>query len=154
MPSTEPPDFDLPLPSAEPLPAADVQVAPARRGAVVYKAFPVRQPEADVNDFVVEVRASTLERCRGQLGQLAKLGFPWHEVALGVSTLAFGALLGALQTGVPLNSANGVLFYCVAPSVGAAAAVAFWFLRKRSSSDAAGIAKVVLQDLPDPERAR
>jgi amino acid transporter len=146
-------DFSPPPSSATGLPAADVQAAVAG-GTVVHQAFPVRRLESELNDFFVQVRASTLNRCRSRLAKVTKARFPWHEVMLGVSSLAFGAFLGALPADLKAATFQAVVFYTLMPIVGVGSGVAFFFLRHKSGSDAVQEADEVLADLPDPDKAR
>lgn len=143
--------FEPSPPDVRTIPAADVLATTGTGGPVVHQAFPVRRPEADRNEFLVQVRASTLHRCRGRLREPAANPFPWHEAALGISTLSFGAFLGALPAALVLNSRSGIFFYNVLPAVGVGAGVAFAFLRRRVTIDAASEA---LRDLPDPDETR
>lgn len=146
-------DFQPPPPNAQGLPAADVTV-PAPTGNVEYEAFPVRKPEEDLNDFKVQVRASTLTRCRARLSEISNVSFPWYELALGVSTLAAGAYLGALPADIKPGTAQSTLFNTVMPMVTAAAFVAYLFLRRAAFADSVRAASDVLSELPDPNRTR
>jgi amino acid transporter len=147
-------DFTPPPPTATSLPAADVQATVAEGGAVVHQAFPVRRPESELNDFVVQVRASTLTRCRSRLLKVVRARFPWHEVMLSASSLAFGAFLGALPADLTAGTGQAIVFYTLMPVVGVGSAVAFFFLRHKSGSDTAQEANEALADLPDPAKAR
>ena len=146
-------DFAPPPANAQALPAADV-LAPPPTGDVEYEAFPVRKPEEDLNDFKIQVRASTLSRCRSRLEQAAKASFPWHELALGVSTLATGTVLGALPADIKPGTSQAILFYTVLPAIAVAAFVAYLFLRRSGVAEPARAAAEVLSELPDPNRTR
>jgi hypothetical protein len=146
-------EFEPPVPNASPLPVADVTAA-ATGGNVEYEAFPVRKPEQDLNDFKVQVRASTLARCRAKLAPLSGPAFPWHEVCLGVSTMAAGAFLGALPADIKVGSPQAIFFYTILPVIAASALIAYVFLRRLALRDAAIAASEVLSELPDPERTR
>jgi hypothetical protein len=146
-------DFQPPPANAQALPAADV-MAPSPTGNVEYEAFPVRKPEEDLNDFKVQVRASTLARCRTRLGQATSASFPWHEGALGVSTMAAGAFLGALPADIKPGTIQAVLFSTVLPVIAVAAFVAYLFLRRAALTEPARAAADVLAELPDPNKTR
>lgn len=152
MPENEP---FLPLPpNAVGLPAADL-AAPAAPANVEYEAYPVRKPEADLGDFKVQVRASILTRCRSKLAAVASPRFPWHEVWLGVSTLAAGGFLGALPAdNIKGATRIGVLYYTILPIIAVGSFVAYLFLRRSALRDPAEAAGEVLNDLPDPEKTR
>ena len=146
-------EFQIPPPNADALPAADVSAA-AIGGSVEYEAFPVRKPEEDLSDFKVQVRASTLARCRTQLSRIRDPGTPWHEVCLGLSTLSAGAYLGALPSQIDSKSWLYPLFNTLLPAIACAAFVGYVLLRRSASNEPAAIVSDVLQDLPNPERTR
>jgi hypothetical protein len=129
-------------------------MAPPPAGNVEYEAFPVRKPEEDLNDFKVQVRASTLSRCRSRLAQASSASFPWHELALGVSTLAAGAVLGAIPADIKPGTQQAIFFYTVLPAIAVAAFVAYLFLRRSGVAEPAQAAADVLSELPDPNRTR
>lgn len=146
-------EFQPPPANATPLPAADVTAA-APTGNVEYEAYPVRKPEEDLNDFKVQVRASTLTRCRAKLTQVSAPRFPWHEMALGASTLAAGAFLGALPADIKAGSSQAVFFYTLLPIIAVGAFVAYLFLRRLTIREPASTAAEVLSELPDPDKTR
>jgi len=90
--STGSTDFSPPPATVSGLPASDIQ-APVTEDSVVHQAFPVRRPESELKDFMVQVRAGTLDRRRMQLASVTKARSPWPWVMLGVSSLAFGSFL-------------------------------------------------------------
>jgi hypothetical protein len=144
-------DFQPPSANVVFLPASDINENDAA-GNVEYEAYPVRKPEADLNDFKVQVRASTLARCRVKLAQVSKPLFPWHEGALGVGTLAAGAFLGALPADIKAGSFKSVFFYTILPIIAVAAFVAYFFLRRSALREPADAVAEVLADLPDPDK--
>jgi hypothetical protein len=149
-------DFAPPPPNAEPLPVADVEANEASEASknVEYEAYPVRKPEEDLSDFKIQVRASTLIRCRTKLAKVAQSRFPWHEVLLALSTLAAGAFLGALPAGLQAGTAGAIFFYTILPVVAVASFVAYLFLRRAMLRDPADIAADALAELPDPDKTR
>lgn len=136
------------------LPEPDVHFTPALSEPVVNQSFPVRTPESEHGEFIVQVRASILSRCRARLTRIVASGFPWHDCALALSTLCLGAFLGALPAKLNSSSLFGIVFYNLFPVIGAASGVAFYFLKKRKSIEAITIANEILEDLPDPLKAR
>jgi hypothetical protein len=146
-------EFQPPPANATPLPVADVAAATSA-GNVEYETYPVRKPEEDLNDFKVQVRASTLTRCRAKLNQISDPRFPWHEVALGASTLATGAFLGALPADIKAGTPQAVFFYTVLPIIAVGAFVAYLFLRRLTIVEPTTVAADVLSELPDPHKAR
>ena len=146
-------DLEPLRPNAQSLPAADVS-ASLSSVKIEYEAFPVKKPEEDINDFKVQVRASTLNRARIKLGSITDTGFPWYELCLGISTLCAGAYLGSLTADVKQSTVEHTLLKSVLPMVAIATFVAYIFLRKQATSDVAQGARDVLTELPDPEKAR
>lgn len=146
--------FDPPVPSAASMPAADVQARTDQSESLVHQAFPVRQPAVDADEFLVQVRASTLRRCRSRLANTAVRPFPWHELLLGTCTLSMGGVIGAVASGVEFSSIGGMFFYALLPALGAGTGVAYLFQRARHFSDPQRVMREVLEDLPDPEVAR
>lgn len=147
-------EFEPPRPNAVPLPAADVAAPAPGPANVEYEAYPVRKPEVDLNDFKVQARASTLRRCRERLAAISHSRFPWHEVALGVATLAIGAFLGALPANLIAGSRQAIFFYSVLPVIGVATFVAYFFIRRNEAADVARVVAHVLEEFPDPDKAR
>ena len=146
-------DRQLPPANATPLPVADVSAA-AAGGNVEYESFPVRKPESELNEFKINVRASTLTRCRARLAQISKPLFPWHEVALGISTLTTGAYLGALPADIKPGTIQSFFFSTILLVIAVASFVAYLFLRRSMLRDPADVATEVLSDLPDPDKTR
>lgn len=145
--------FEPPKPQAGPLPAADVQ-APADQEKIEYEPFPVRKAAEDLEDFKVQVRASTLRRVRGKLEHIRDPEFQWHELALGIATLSYGGFLGAIPAKLVAGEALAIFFYSVLPVVGTGALVAYLFLRHPVHQSPARISSDALNELPDPDKAR
>jgi hypothetical protein len=146
--------MEPPKPQVASLPAADVTAPASTPESVVHRAYPVRQPEEEHAEFMVPVRASTLTRVRRRAKNLAQAKFPWPELLLGVSTAALGAALGAIPADVDINKPLGLLYFVAFPVVCAGTSVAYFMLRKNSILDASKAANELLEDLPDPEKAR
>lgn len=77
---------ELPKSEAGPIPVAEFQ-APAVAGNIEYESFPIKKPIEDLDDFKVQVRASTLRRVRSKLQGSKHLVFrgrnwPWGCVLL------------------------------------------------------------------------
>lgn len=142
-----------PPPNVQALPVADVTI-PSSADKIEYVAYPIRNPEEDLNDFKVTVRASTLTKCRTKLTQISNPPFPWYELALGISSLATGAFLGALPVNLDKKTILPMLFNSIAPIIAASAFVAYFFLRRTALNDPARVACDLLTELPDPDRTR
>lgn len=146
-------DFQPQTENATALPAADVTVV-TQAGPIEHESYPVKKPEEDLNEFKVQVRASTLNRCRAKLMQVAEARFPWHELALGGSTLAGGAFLGALPADIKSGTLCSVVFYTLLPIAAVGAFVAYLFLRRQVTTGCVSSANEILSELPDPHKAR
>jgi hypothetical protein len=143
------------------VPAADVVAPAGNEGPIVHQSFPLRQAEEDANEIMVGIRGRVLRRVRSRLTSLIAKTFPWPEVLLGLATLSFGGLLGALgsslpwaviDNGTPSPNFKAVFFYVALPVFGAAAAVGFLSLRHFSARSTSDVASAVLDELPDPDR--
>jgi len=157
---TEP---ELPAPTVITVPAADVTAPPIDAGSIVHQSYPLRQPEEEANEILVQVRGTTLRRVRKRLSTLLSGGFPWPEVLLGAATLLLGASLGALGSGIPwatldngaaVANSLAILFYLVLPILGVGAAVGYFCLRHFSGRAASAVAQDLLDELPDPDRTK
>lgn len=139
-------------PSATPVPAADVMAPPPDGSSVVYQAFPVKQTEEELNEFLVKVRGSVLRRARRKLNGLVRNRFPWPEVLLGLSTISAGGALGALASRIPWNSQYAIIFYLILPLLAVGAGVAYVLLRHLTPLNASALALDLLEELPDPDK--
>lgn len=122
-------------------------------GNQVTYTYPIRQPEGDCNDFQVGVRASILKQCRTRLQSIADERFPFAEILLGVSTLAAGGALSAIVSNVQIASWQGTLFFVLLPVVAVGSGVAYGVLCRIKKIETEHMAKDILQNLPDPDRA-
>lgn len=156
------PETDLRLPSATSVPAADV-TAPVNSGQIIHQSFPLRQPEEEANEILVQVRGSSLRKIRRRLDSLVSPRFPWPEVLLGLSTLSFGGSLGAVasrtawatvENGVATLNWVAFVFYALFPMIGVGAAVGYASLRYFTARNASSVAQDMLEELPDPDRAK
>jgi hypothetical protein len=123
--------------------------------SLVHQSFPVRQPEEDIQEFYVRVRASMLRRARAKAAELLHSSFPWDELCLAISTTAAGAFLGSLTAVFAADEkAMKVFFQNILPAIATASFVAYLFLRKSKHVDSARVAKEISDNLPDPAKSR
>lgn len=94
------PDDDLPQPTAEGIPAADFRTDTTDDLTTTTRTYPVKLSDQDRGDFVVQVRANTLYRCRRLLSKIKEARFPINDLLLAVSMLCVGASVSAWQSGV------------------------------------------------------
>lgn len=148
-------EFLPPAPMAESIPTADVSFPPENNN-IRHAAYPVKQPEDEINEFMIEVRATKLSRCRTLLAKLEGNKFPWAELLLAVSSLAIGASLGALSSDVSFskNETLWKFLFIFLPLVGVATLTAYFFIRNTTNKVASSIATAVLAELPDPMKSK
>jgi hypothetical protein len=133
--------------------AADIHATSIGGKPEAVQTFPILQPGEDWNDFQVGVRASVLRRARERLSSQSLQRVPVPELLLGTATLTAGASLSALVAEVDLSSIRGGLFYILAPIIAVGTATAYGFMRHIRSLSSEQLAKEILRDLPDPEKA-
>ncbi|MDO8264330.1 MAG: hypothetical protein Q7T21_14065 [Gallionella sp.] len=147
--------FFPPIPMVASIPTADVGLPPEGNN-VRHAAYPVKQPEEELNEYLIEVRATKLTKCRTLLTALQGEKFSWAELLLAVSSLAIGASLGALSSDITYTS-NASLWkflFVALPLIGVATLTAYFFVRQTTSQNASSTAKAVLDELPDPAKSK
>jgi len=101
-------NFEPPAPAVQAVPATDVQAPVGNAHTIVHQAFPVKRPVAELSEFLIQVRAGTLElienrdgqpvrdrRIRAELDQASLAR--WANTDLDLATLPIGPLLNSLQ---------------------------------------------------------
>lgn len=153
-PATIPP-FSPPQPSAEVIPIADVRL-PTDSGSVRHATYTVKRPEEEINEFMVECRATILTRCIEKLKEMRDSSFLWCEILLAIASLAIGTSLGALSSEISYTNdpIRWRIFFMGLPFVGIVAVTAFLFTRRNSTQSIAGKAKEILEILPDPNNSK
>ena len=144
--------FQPPSSQAISVPVAEVTMRSPSGDDIRYQAYSVKRPAQDVDDFLIECRASVLERCRSQLNRIVDSEFPLYEIMLAISCAATGAFLGALPTDITHQTSPLMwkFYFAIVPLVGSSLLVAYFLLRRNEVQSATRIAKAVLADLPDP----
>jgi hypothetical protein len=133
------------------IPAADFKADLVDRIETTTLTYAVRLPQKDKNDFLVQVWASTLYRCRHKLLKVKQSHFPYGEVLLAVSTLFLGLIFGAWQAGIKIPDSDGFFFYVVSPVIAVGTMVAYFFHRHISIFEPKNIVDEVLDELPNPD---
>lgn len=140
--------------SARLMPAADITAPHAGSNVTTtQRSLPVKLPEKDAGDFVIEVNASDLRRIRRTVESCRECTLPRHDLLLGLACLFAGSAMSAVISQVALSSWQGVLFYILAPVVATGALV--WYLcdRRLDSISASRLANDLLAEIPNPDRA-
>jgi hypothetical protein len=147
--------FNFPRPNVQAIPTADIHL-PTSPGDYRHAAYPVKRPEEEINEFMVECRATTLIRCRDKLSAIRDSSFPWHEILLAIASLVIGTSLGALSSEITYTNNPGLwrFLFMLLPSVGLSAGIAYFFLRHQSNKLNVATAREILQDLPDPNKSK
>jgi len=70
------------------------------------------------------------------------------------STAALGAALGAVPAGVDIKKPIGIFYFVALPVLCAGTGVAYFMLRSSPAVESSKIGSEILEDLPDPEKAR
>ena len=134
------------------IPAADFKAEAGDQIGTTTRTYPVKQPEKDKNDFLVQVLASTLHRCRSKLSEIKQASSPYGEILLAVSTLFLGAIIGAWLAGITMKERSAIFFYVISPAIAVGGLVAYFFCRHISITDPSKTASEVLNELPDPDK--
>lgn len=147
--------FIPPQPDSTGIPAADIEL-PSNSSDVRHAAYPVKRPEQELNEFFVECRATTLVRCREKLTVIGNARFPWYELLLAISSLAFGTFFGALSSGITYvaDPTHWKLLFVFMPMVGIGTGVAYLFMRHQGTGEVAAVARQILDELPDPNNSK
>jgi hypothetical protein len=140
-------DFEI---YAKALPAADIKAEKPTGDVYAMRTFPIRIPNEDREDFVIEIRASQIVKSRRRLQKLARFQFPTSELLLGVASLLLGATFGSLVSDISLLELRGIWFFIIFPIIGCSALVAYFFLRRHDNMQSSEIAEEILSELPDP----
>ncbi len=142
----------VPEETASSLPMADAKMNPANGPGVTPYYYQVKQPEEDLNDFIIEVRASKLRNIRKKISQLANSSFPWHELLLGISTTALGAFFSGLLSNISLLSLQGKFVFILCPVIAMGAGVGYFFKRYVDLKIPKILAEDLLNELVDPDK--
>ena len=143
--------------NAQSMPAADVTFENKlsfEDSKMNYHAYQVKTPQQDLEDFIIQVRASILNKCRNKLNILVRRKFAWKEFCLAFSTLFGGLGLGALTSNIEPNTWKYIFFYTACPVLFIGLMVACIFLEHNATQNPRDIITEVLTDLPDPKEAR
>lgn len=131
-------------------PVADVRYSESELGAQsAHYAYNVKIPDSDIEDFLIQTRASVLTKVRQKLKGLTAKKLPWAEGMLAIASATFGSAVSLFATAgkKPIPDTAWILSLVTVGS-----GVTFFFLRDRSSLAAKTVAEDVLELLPDPEK--
>lgn len=147
--------FFPPEPNAQSLPAADVTL-PLSNDEYRHASYPVRRPAEEIDEFLVECRASVLRQVREKLEKIKNTNFTLGEALLTVAATAGGTWLGALSSPISYTSDPWLwlLYFSFLPIVAIALALTYLFKRQQTLSKASDLATEALVALPDPKNTK
>lgn len=140
-----PQDFE----TAGSFPTADIKAQTDGENLTVNHSYSVVTPDEDKKEYMVTIRASSLNSWRKKLETLTGKSFPWAEVLLAVASLGAGSILSALISDVALSTCKGKFFYIFLLPITTAVIVAYCFVRSISNTSADEVASSVLSDMPN-----
>lgn len=95
--------------------------------------YSVRVPKPE--DKIV-LDASSVRKIKEECEKAQKIQFPYAEMFLGIASLLIGAFLSAILSKVTYElKFLSIFFYTICPVGGVGAGVAYWFCRRKDSSD-------------------
>lgn len=104
-------------------PTADISLSAVGSGVIQNESYPIIPKNNSKDDYLRPVKMSDIFKIKNEAVKITNEKIKWDEIALGVSTLGFGASLSAFISGVVLNSGKGVLFYIISPVISFSLAV-------------------------------
>ena len=148
--------FFPPESSAQSVPAADVTLSSSRPDEYRHASYPVRRPAEEVDEFLVECRASVLQQVRAKLEKIKNTNFTLAEVILTAAATTGGTWLGAFSSSITYTSDPWLwrLYFAFLPFVALALALIYFFKRQQTLSKASDLATEVLAALPDPKNTK
>lgn len=142
----------IPKESTISLPIADITIKKNNEVVTTNYEYAVKRPKEYENDFMVEVKASYLRKARSILEPSThKRKFPIHEVLLFFASTALGSSLGAIISGIEIDSILGILMYVICPIITVGTFVSYIFLRRNKILAIQDLADKVLEYIVDPD---
>lgn len=133
--------------------ASDVLQSGKNSHSLFQPSHPIRQPENEVNEFQVLVRATVLSTVRLKLVSLRDRAGDYSDGLLAVAMLCFGGVLGALISKTSLTEPYvGKFVYIILPVLGTASIVSYFFKRGDDTANVRASAKELLELIPDPDK--
>lgn len=111
----------------------------------------VFMPNDDVNDFIIQVRASLIKRIRDKLSPLCKQKFPLTEILLGVSTTLIGVVLSSIAADIKITETKGIIIFVVLPVIAAICGTSYFFVRANNVVSISKFAEDLLEEIPNPD---
>ncbi len=93
--------IDLFESGASATPVADVSYSESTLGAQAisaHYAYNIKIPNSDIEDFVIQTRASVLSKARQKLKDLTTKKFPWAELLLAMASGTLGSAISLFVT--------------------------------------------------------
>lgn len=130
-------------------PTADMVAQTDGGDKTIHIELPVKIPDKDKNDYIINIRGSELKGWREKLAKLKEKPFPWAEVYLAASSSGFGASLSSLLSEQSIGTTKGIIFFVLIPILATAGFAAYLHLRKLETVSATFIADILLEEMPN-----
>ena len=99
----------------------------------ISQTYSVRVPKPE--DKIV-LDASSVRKIKAECEKAQKVQFPYAELFLGIASLLIGAFFSAILSKITYElKFLSIFFYTICPVGGVGAGVAYWFCRRKDSSD-------------------
>ena len=111
----------IPEETTKSLPASDVSINPnSREPAYSSYDYPHLQLSEYENDSIIEIRCNEIRKIHNRIEKVKNTKYTWHEILLSIGSITAGGFIGALISGLKLDSVLNVVVYavCLAVSVG------------------------------------
>lgn len=103
--------------------------------------YSVRVPKPE--DKIV-LDASSVRKIKAECEKAQKVQFPYAELFLGIASLLIGAFFSAILSKVTYElKFLSIFFYTICPVGGVGAGVAYWFCRRKDTSDIKSFAEKI-----------
>lgn len=133
---------------------ADFSIANANGPIIATQNTEVRLPPEYLEDNLVAIRESDLEKARSILEAevTRKESIPKGEIFLAIATTLLGVFLTSLFSGVAIQSSQGIFSFCVSPALTVGFFIAYLWARKEKEADARHFATRALDHLANPRQ--
>lgn len=115
------------------------------------RAYAVKVPKDETNEFVVEIRSSDLKKASRYIDDLSEIDSKVREILLFLASVCGGSWLSTLASSSSVTGFYKVLFLDFFPLVTVGCLVAFFFVKSSEKKSASQISRELKDILPTPE---
>ncbi len=108
----------------------------------------------EFNDFVIGVKASSVNEIRTILDKEKETKYPIHEILLAICSIAIGAFISGITAELKLVNLLGKVILIACPILAGITGTAYFFVRHNSISSVKSLANNILNKLPDPSQVK